>query len=195
MKKSFILLLLACGLTGGVHAQFMHSLGGTVDVMWANLGPEGYQDKVTFVFRDFTYFPRYNVMENGNSSISIGVPLGLGFGSVSNFSDGSSSLYFGVDAPLVADYNFGWKSTADNDSRVGGYLGGGFGYRYTSFSYNDPYYGSSGFHANSYGPLVRGGVRFSLGASDMGLTLGLFYKAGLEREKYKTIGINVLMDF
>jgi len=194
LKKCSFLLLLICGLAGGARAQFMHSFGGSVDVMWAKIGPEGYQDNVTFVFKDLNYFPRYNIVENGNSSISLGAPLGLGFGSVSNFSNGTSSLYFAVDAPLVADYNFGWKSTTDNNSRVGGYVGGGFGYRYTSFSYSDAYYGDGGFHANSYGPLIRGGVRLGMGGSDMGLTLGLFYKVGLEKEKYKTIGINVLVD-
>src|SRR5882757_7984920 len=127
LKKFYCFFLLGCCLAGRAQAQFMHSLGGTVSVMYAKFGPEGYQDNVTFVFKDFTYFPRYNVMENGNSSISVGVPLGLGFGSASNLSDGSSSLYFGFDAPLVVDFNFGAKATSESDAGFGGYVGGGFG--------------------------------------------------------------------
>ena len=195
LKKCFGILLLTCGLAGGTHAQFMHSLGGTVAVMHTTVGPDGYQNSLTFVYKDITYFPRYNVIENDNSSLSVGIPLGLGFGSASNISDGTSSLYFGFDAPLAIDFNFGAKSTSNSDAGFGGYIGGGFGYRYSSFHISD-YYGDASFKSNSYGPLARAGVRFGLGSSsNMGLTIGLYYKIGLETEKYKTYGLNVLMDF
>ena len=108
LKKCCCVLLLASCLAGSARAQFMHSVGGTLTVMHTRIGPEAsYVDNITLAARDVTYFPRYNVMESGNSSISVGVPLGLGFGSVSNYSDGSTGLYFGFDAPLVLDFHDG----------------------------------------------------------------------------------------
>jgi hypothetical protein len=46
--------------------------------------------------------------------------------------------------------------------------------------------------------MVRGGVRIGSANEswgDHGLTVGVFYKKGLEKDKLHTLGFNVLYDF
>ena len=137
-----------------------------------------------FMQKSATYFARYNLSEKENSSFSIGIPLSLGFGSV-NSADGT---FFGVDAPLMFDYNMGCNSTRENENGFGGFLGIGFGYNYTSVS---SYMGSGNLY--SYGPEAHAGISFMISRKDSHpVTFGVFYKLGMEADKYRTFGINLL---
>ena len=56
----------------------------------------------------------------------------------------------------------------------------------------------SDFKGATYGPLFRGGVRIGSERESWngrGVTVGLFYKKGLESSKLSTFGFNVLLDF
>ncbi len=99
LKKCFGMLALTFGLATSIHAQFTQSVGFSVAVMHTTIGPEGYQDNLTFIYKDITYFPRYNVVEMGNSSISIGAPIGLGFGSATNYSQGRPASILALMRP------------------------------------------------------------------------------------------------
>ena len=192
-KKLFTLLLLSCLFCAAAQAQsFMHSAGATVSVMTSNYETSYYSEKFIVTKSELTYFPRLNFIEGENSSVSVGVPLSAGLSVARNTFDNEAGLSYSLDFPLVLDYNLGAKSTPDNEGSFGGYLGGGFGYSLTSIKFGD---GTT--NANSYGPLFRGGVRFGFNRQDldMGMTIGLFYKIGLEDEKFKTFGFNILVDF
>jgi len=87
----------------------------------------------------------------------------------------------------------GCKSTSDNDNNFGGYVGLGFGYYKVSISQSS----YSNFSGASYGPIVRGGIRFGSANESWnghGVTVGVFYKKGLEKDKLNTFGFNVLLD-
>ena len=71
---------------------------------------------------NLTYFPRLNFIENENSSISIGFPVGIGVGIVSSTSGDDAGFYFAYDLPATLDYNIGVKSTSENENTFGGYL-------------------------------------------------------------------------
>ncbi|HEY5407847.1 MAG TPA: hypothetical protein VIJ92_12200, partial [Ginsengibacter sp.] len=140
------------------------------------------------------WFPRYNFIEGENSSVSIGAPVGVGIGLVTNTIGGDAGILFSYDLPVVIDYNIGCKSTVDNDRTFGGYFGAGFGYNKVTISGSS----YSDFNGASYGPLIRAGFRFgSANESWNGhaLTAGVYYKMGLENDQLHTIGFNVLMDF
>ncbi|MFT4022936.1 MAG: hypothetical protein QM664_04020 [Flavihumibacter sp.] len=148
--------------------------------------------KIDIFQTNLTYFPRYNFVENDNSSISIGMPLGVGI-AVAEGSQGSDyGILFSFDVPVAVDYNFGCKSTPDNDGAFGGYLGLGFGYHKVTISkssYMD-------FNGGTYGPILRGGIRISPESfNGYGITLGLQYKKGLEKSRLNSYGIAVLADF
>lgn len=101
-----------------------------------------------------------------------------------------AEIYFGYDLSVVTDYNFGTKSSPDNEDNFGGYFGAGFGNMHTNYNT-----GGGANNVNSYGPLVRGGLRFTF-ANDNNRTLsvGAYYKKGMEKDKFNTVGFNVLYD-
>jgi hypothetical protein len=195
LKKILMPVIIMLAVHQNIFSQeFMHSVGGTISVLSGTLGNPGETSSFSMMQTNFTYFPRYNFIENENSSFSIGAPVGAGIGVVSNTYGGDAGVSFAFDVPVVLDYNLGFKATSESSNYFGGYFGAGFGYYHVTVT-GSQYFD---FNGTSYGPLVRGGVR--IGSSneswgDHGLTIGIFYKKGLEKEKFNTFGFNVLYDF
>jgi len=173
--------------------RFMHSYGATISVVTGkSVDAFGGSSSVTLLQTSFCYFPRYNVTESENSSVSIGLPLALGVGLSSNTYDGTSGVAFAYEVPLAIDYNFGYKSTMENDSRTGGYLGVGFSYYRITIAgaYTD-------FTGVTYGPVFRAGLRYASGGqreAGHGTTVGFFLKQGIEKSHLITFGFHVLVD-
>jgi hypothetical protein len=159
----------------------------------APAGSPGFEHEMSL--NGVTYFPRKNLSETGSTALSIGLPVTFGWSG--NIGNNGSMFSIGVDAPLVADYNFGHGSVKENEQAVGGYLGAGFGLTYIHYSQQSTWFGDYSATGKSYGPLVRAGFRFRipLGVGQLSFTLGGFYKIGLEEEKYKTGGGSLLMNF
>lgn len=168
-------------------SRFMHSLGATISILFGKDGLNNF----SLLQTNFCYFPRINITQTDNSSFSVGVPVGIGIGLVSNtFGDGG--VAFAYDLPVVFDYNFGCKSTRNADKNFGGYAGAGFGYYHVNISQS----AFSDFTGTTYGPMGRAGIRFSKESwNGKGVTIGVFYKKGLEEQKLQTFGFNVLTDF
>lgn len=194
LKKLICLLIITCLIADISYCQkLMHSFGATISALYGDITTPYSSSSFSLAQTNLTYFPRYNFVENENSSISIGVPVGIGIGIASNTEGDDAGLYFAYDLPAVIDYNIGCKSTSENEKTFGGYFGVGFGYYKLSISGSE----YSDFKGASYGPLFRGGVR--LGSSKESwnghaITIGLFYKKGMEKDKLTTIGFNVLYD-
>ena len=181
------IFLLNC--TAANAQSFMQAYGLTPVLL---LGKDEFSNKFNLYQTNFTYFPRYNFIQNSNSSVSVGAPVGIGFG-VANNDSGDPGFVFAFDLPAVIDYNIGCKSTPDNERYFGGYLGAGFGYYHVSVSGSS----YSNFNGNTYGPIVRAGVRIGSAKESFhghALTIGFFYKKGLEAAKLTTIGCNALVD-
>ena len=173
--------------------EFMQSAGVAFSIMNTQITNQYEKYSSTLEFANLTYFPRYIFTESENSSFSGGIPIGLGLGFASSAAGGNDGVYWGLDLPAVFDYNIGRRSTSSNDSKFGTYFGAGFGYTFTNWSD-----GSSTQHVNSYGPIIRTGIRFGVGDEqhpDWALSIGLSFKYGLEVENYKTYGISVMIDF
>lgn len=174
--------------------QLMHSFGLTLSVLQGTLhyGNGGYES-FGVEQNNFTYFPRFNFIENENSSISVGAPIGIGIGIVTNTYGNDAGVIFSYDLPLVIDYNIGCKSTMENDANFGGYFGVGFGYNKVTISESS----YSDFDGSSYGPLFRAGFRFGSSKESWnghGLTAGAYYKIGMGQNNLHTIGFNILYD-
>lgn len=174
--------------------QLMHSFGLTLSVLQGTL-QEGAGSSESFAVEqnNLTYFPRFNFVENENSSISVGAPIGIGIGITTNTYGNDAGVLFSYDLPLVVDYNIGCKSTMENDRNFGGYFGVGFGYNKVTISESS----YSDFNGSSYGPLFRAGFRFGSSSESWnghGLTAGAYYKIGIDKNKLYTIGFNVLYD-
>lgn len=195
MKKVLCLLFIFSGLNStGFSQNLMHALGVTISGLSGRITTPTSSSGFSLVQTNFTYFPRYNFVENENSSVSIGAPVGVGIGIASNSYANDAGIAFAYDLPIVVDYNIGCKSTKENDKNFGGYFGAGFGYYKVNISHSQ----YSDFTGTTYGPLFRAGVR--IGSLDEswkghGLTVGFFYKKGLEKDKLTTLGSCVLIDF
>jgi hypothetical protein len=192
-KKSLILLILTCLTATSIFAQnFMHSAGVTISVLTGKVNTPSEKYTAAVSFANFTYFPKFTLTESESSSFTIGVPLGAGIGVSNSTGGGDAGLYYGFDFPLVADYNRGRKSTNDNEDSFGWFVGTGFSYTLTYFTD-----GSSTDKLNSYGPLLRAGIRFGAGSNhpDRATTVGFSFKPGLESTKFKTFAAHVLYDF
>lgn len=195
MKKLFVLSLL-CSVIVSSHAQkLMHSIGGDVAIVSKPREVvNGYTtNSFTLVQTNLCYFPRYNFIENENSSVSIGAPVSIGVGFATSTYGDDAGLSFAYNLPLVVDYNFGCKSTQENESNFGGYIGAGFGYNH--FSVSGSQY--SNFSGSAYGPIGRAGIRFGSQKESFNgkaITIGFYYKPDLGTAKWKTYGIHVLVD-
>ncbi len=193
-KKLICLLLIAGAAFNAANAQSLrHSFGETVSVVHAKANPNDYYSyDRTLVQSNLSYFPRYSFMEYGKTSLSLGVPLGLGFGMYTDTYDSDDGIYFSLDLPLVLDFNIGCNSSKENDDNFGGFFGVGFGYQLMSIS--DTEYAD--YDGVSYGPMVRGGVRFR-GSSrwrTKSITISSFYKKGMEDDKFSTFGLSAFFD-
>ena len=171
----------------------MHSFGANFSYLTGKVKDQYSSSNISLIQTNLSYFPRVNIAEMENSSLSVGVPLGLGFGIAKSVNGDDAGIGFAYDLPIVLDYNIGCKSSYDNEGTFGGYFGLGFGYSHMSISessYMD-------FKGTSYGPMVRAGIRIGSDSeswADHAITLGFSFKKGLEKEKLNTFGLSVLLD-
>jgi len=186
-KNSVVFVFFIFVTTSNLFAQhFMKGIGANISILTAKINTPS--EKYTFMMSvvHLSFFPRYNLTESENSSVSVGSPFGVGIGILTEAGN-ASGIAWGVDVPLVIDYNIGLKSTPDNENSSGGYFGGGFGFMYTGWSGG----GNSLTKAITYGPLARAGFRFSSSEGKWNTTVGIYFKMGIEKEKFKTFGFNV----
>lgn len=190
----YVFLLILPGYT--VSAQTLrHSFGENISVMFGTIHEDQYyRQDLTLIQSNLSYFPRVTFLETEKTSLSIGVPLGIGFGMYSQLDEnyGDDGIYFSFDVPLVLDYNIGCNSSRENDDNFGGFFGVGFGYQKVSISQTE----YANYDGGSYGPMVRGGIRFR-GSSrwrTRSITISSFYKIGLEKEKLNTVGLSAYFD-
>lgn len=194
MFKKLSILLVFCLSCKALYSQsLMQSVGATISLMSAKASNPNVEQHFSLTQINLIYFPRYNFIENNNSSVSIGAPVGVGIGLASNDNGNDAGLAFSYDLPIVLDYNIGCKSTKDNDENIGGYFGIGFGYYRVSISQTR----YLNFNGENYGPILRGGIRVRSASENWnghGLSIGLFYKKGLEKVRISTFGLNILYD-
>ncbi len=178
--------MVLCFLFNTANAQsYMRGIGSNISILTAKVNTPSEQYDFAMVVTHFSFTPRFTISEGENNSVSICFPLGVGVGILSS-ANGASGIAWGADAPVAIDYNIGNMSTPDNEKGFGWYFGAGFGYMYSGYSSDGEV-----TNINTYGPIGRLGIRFG---SNYHTTVGLFYKQGLEKDKYKTFGFNVLLE-
>lgn len=186
----FLLLITFAGRS----QELMHSAGFTGSIMRATLkGPLGKSGRFGMSFLHVNYFPRFSFPINYFSAISVGIPIGIGAGFIDNDFLAVRGTYFSYDIPFVIDYNSGYKAAEPGDDHIGFYFGLGAGYTGTQ---RDTL-GVTKYKANSFGILARAGVRVDLEIinKNTGICFGIFHKIGAGEEKFKTSGLNIMIDF
>ena len=96
----------------------MHGFGATISALYGTITTPYSSSSFSLAQTNLTYFPRYNFVETNNSSISIGLPVGIGIGIASNAIGDDAGVAFAYDLPAVLDYNIGCKSTSQNKKHL-----------------------------------------------------------------------------
>lgn len=128
MKRIF--LLAAIGLAGLRPAMAQHfSHGAGVGIFVEDAKRTDAKGSFTF-----TYSPRFSFAEAGNTSLSIGIPLNVGFSGSYNgvyTSDGyyeENDLGYMINVPLMLNFNIGAGSAKGCKDRMGFFVGAGYAY-------------------------------------------------------------------
>lgn len=181
------LLLIICNesFAQGVH----HSIGANFLAIPARFKVDNDLKHVNLIFSGISYFPQYRFGKAEHRSFSLGLPMSIGVGAALGPESGQKKSFTTYELPLVLDYHMGYRSSFHNSDTVGTYVGLGFSYRYVNWTFDKDHP-----QANSYGPFLRCGVHFAFKRHIEGMSLGMFYKVGLEEQKYKAYGLDVYLD-
>lgn len=202
--KRILLLAVACFSAAGAFSQtFRHGvgLGYSVDKVEKT-------DARIGVF--FIYAPRIDFLENDHTSLSVSLPLTVGgstnftydseYGGYYSSSYDNNSLNFNVNLPVMFNVNFGAGSSRANMSRLGGYIGGGFGYNYNASTdhavYNE--YGDMeliNMGGSTFGPAANGGFRIRTGNKGRNIEIRLYYFRGLSSARLNLFQMGCLFNF
>jgi hypothetical protein len=195
MKKLFFLVILFFSFSISFSQSFMHGAGVVIFVGTVTGG-------VTTVNGGITYSPRINFLEMENSSLSIGIPLSAGISGdyyTDTYGGSENTLSFMLDVPLILNYNIGCGSSKENESRFGFFVGGGFGYRTSSYNENvDDGYGDTyqdGVKVSTFGPVGNAGVRIAVGRHKKNIEIKLSFMKGLDNSSANTYGVHTLFNF
>ena len=198
--KKWILILSFFLPAGRTFSQsFMHGVGLDIFVTTANNGNAAAAE-------GFTYNPRFNFFETEDYSLSVGVPLTIGFsGSYSsNYnsyygSTTDNTLAFMAHIPLILNFNFGAGSSKDNEERFGFFVGGGLGYHYGK--YNQDLVDSTGngytqqATINGVGPAGNIGIRIAVGRGTHNIEAKLTFMKAMDNSKANIYGGGAAFNF
>lgn len=181
MSKKILLTVFYFFIATNVFSQeIKQGLGFLIsDISYPKRDHQNYRLRSTQVH--LSYNPSFVLKEFQKSSISLGLPVSIGFSILTNKNrERSAGAPVGITThlPLVFDYNLGQKSSRGHADENGAYFGIGFDYFTFLFPRNN--------NSDNYGPLLRGGYHFEWG------TLGLFYKKSLEMNDKFTAGLSLV---
>jgi hypothetical protein len=194
MKKLLLLFGVCLSSTCAFSQSFMHGAG--VSAFF-----EKYKDVDMSTAVGFTYSPRLNFVESESMSVSVGIPISLAFSGSGQYNsrEGATDdfkLGILINAPVIVNLNFGAGSTPDNESRLGGFIGGGGGFHWgASTDQLDQNGNVKNVGGTTFGYTGNAGVRFAVG--DMGNTLEIkaSYFKGVNENKMDLIGIAGIFNF
>jgi len=197
MKRIF--LLAAIGLASvksSVAQHFTHGLGVGIFVEDAKRT----NAKGSFTF---TYSPRLSFAETENTSLSIGIPLNIGFsGTYSGgyTSDGyyeENDLGYMINVPLMLNFNIGAGSAKGCQDRMGFFVGAGYAYHIGTVE--DNLIGNVYPHTeteSATGLAANIGLRIGVGHKKKhNIEIRSSYMRGMSSYKPHVFGANCLFNF
>jgi hypothetical protein len=201
MKKLF-LVAAACVASASAFSQsFQHGVGVGIYVdKIKDLDP-----RANFAF---TYNPRFNFVETESMSVSIGIPLSVGFSgsyeaNYSTYGDNyeNNTLGYMISAPLMLNLNLGGGSSKMCKKRFGGFIGGGYGYyltNKTNYTIYDADFNETNVEAggSTMGPAANAGVRWGVGYKRRkSVEVRLSYFRGTTNYKIDVYGVGAAFNF
>lgn len=201
MKRIFLLAAICLAGVNVSQAQhFTHGLGVGLFVEDA----ERAEAKGSYTL---IYSPRFSFAETDKTSLSVGIPLNVGFSAT--YYAGYSSAYgayddsdFGymINVPLMLNFNIGAGSSSSCHDKMGYFIG--VGYAYHIGSVYTPYLNEYGYEYNipetesSTGLAANIGLRIGVGSRKKhNIEIRTSYMKGMTSYKPHVIGVNCLFNF
>jgi len=185
----------------------MHGAGLTITVGV----PSTYENIKTSFGVGIIYSPRINLYEKQNLSLSLGIPLSIGFSGGASFNPTSNvssdeNTSFMLNAPLIVNLNLGSGATKDTKKRIGFFIGGGYGFYNASFTSKNSstalptggYVLPSQNQTNNYtivGPVENIGMRFGVGKQYRNIETKFSLMQGTYDFKSVIYGLATLFNF
>jgi len=205
MKHIFILVISLVIATSVSAQHFQHGagLGVTLDNM---------VEKNIAVGSVLTYNPRFNFHETENVSVSVGIPLSVGYTQNTYVTDAyynderyhiETSYSFLVQAPVMVNFNFGGGSSPLCHKHIGGFVGAGYAFNYFSprdyyvYDDNDYIIGVDTKGGSSAGPAANAGIRIAIGKThtkSIEIKLSWYHALG-SNNKFNVFGIGAAFNF
>jgi opacity protein-like surface antigen len=198
MKKILLAasLLLTTAFAGA--QTFLHGIGTGFSVTTMKTAE-------TAVFGTLMYNPRFTLTETESSSLTIGLPLTLGFAgeySYSSYYGEQSDIRYVLNAPLILNMNWGAGSSKITEDRFGFFVGGGFGINTGSFVVEETiidagyeYISYEKQNVTTYGPAANAGVRFGVGNKTKNIEVLLSYMKGINDHKPNSYALQAVFNF
>jgi hypothetical protein len=205
MKKMFLVLAATFLSVSAFSQSFQHGVG--VGFFVDKIEEEDIDGRVSF---GILYNPRFNFLETRSMSLSIGVPLTVGFsgGYSANYSTQGGSyeentLGYMFNAPLMLNINLGGGSSKKTNKMFGGFFGGGYGIYsanstdITRYDENWNEIGVDKVGGSTMGPAVNAGMRFGVGRLNhkKSVEVRFSYFRGTTNYKVNLIGVNAGFNF
>lgn len=196
MKRLF-LFVAACIISVNAFSQsFQHGLG--ISVFFDNMVP----DKISAIAA-VTYSPRYNFHETENISVSLGIPLSIGFmdagdgdyDAITGEEEISDINGFTLDVPVMVNFNFGAGASRMNKGHYGGFIGAGYAYHYASSRDYTKDGIDKSISGRSFGLTVNGGIRINIGDPVENVELRVSYFRGRNPIRQGIVGVGAIFNF
>ncbi|SHN23642.1 PorT family protein [Chitinophaga sp. CF418] len=200
MKRIFLLAAIClAGAKSSVAQRFIHGAGVGIFVEDAKMTDA----KGSFTL---TYSPRLSFAETENTSLSIGIPLNIGFSGSYNAVYTSNDYYeentlgYMINVPLMFNFNIGAGSAQGCKDRMGFFIGAGYAYHIGSVDeilhdeYGYEYTDSK--TESSTGLAANIGLRIGVGyKKKRNIEIRTSYMRGMTSYKPHVFGVNCLFNF
>ncbi|KAA2242394.1 hypothetical protein F0L74_07555 [Chitinophaga agrisoli] len=193
MKKTMLLAIICLASISSFAQRLHHGLG----INFISFKPKGFRDNT--VGGGITYAPYFCFRENDKRSLSVGIPLTVGFGGNYYRDDykGDPAPSVMVDIPVMLNFNMGCGSSGSNRSRFGFFAGGGLGFHYQGvFDHvppDEPSGGVTELKKTTWGPGVNAGIRYAQPGCIFEYKLS--FMQGISGSKAQVFGIGCIFNF
>lgn len=197
LRKYLLAAIVSCAVTFTSAQSFMNGVG--IHLM-GHINSIGGNDDFGLGV-GIIYSPRFNFLETEKLSVSVGLPLTVGFSIASSQTiDNTGSTYDNasagliINAPLIINLNLGRGSTKSNKEKIGYFVGAGFAYQYGVYV-SDIYDPNKtdlieDYSLGIFGPAANAGVRFGVGRKHRNIELRLSYMTGLKKTDIISLSAN-----
>ena len=189
MFKNSILSVLAMGFASFSLSQtFMQGIG--VNLVMQSIS--GYTVKPVV---GILYSPKISFFEKDYSSLSIGLPISLGYAGIyqtPGTNENNITIGWMLDASMIINFNYGAGSNKKTGRRFGFF--GGAGYGYHANPYINENSGNSFYWESGFGPVFNTGIRIAKDRHH-NVEIRFSYMKAMDESKSNIFGIAAIFNY